>query len=181
MSENVAGRGKKLCQGCKKYVGVRTRNCECGYSFDNSLSLTDLKNSVSETKKLVEKVKATAAPAVSISVASVQATNEKDTNSLEAATTPAYLGKNGGVTCIPSGSPPVKPEGFKIGWPDGQASEEVVRNWANKIMEFGQGRFSYEVPIYWSRYFWDITSIEYKRVKSIIINTLIRPKEENEN
>jgi hypothetical protein len=36
--EKGAGRGRKQCVQCKKYVGVRTHICECGHEFTKSIT-----------------------------------------------------------------------------------------------------------------------------------------------
>ena len=63
----VGGRGKKICKGCGKACGVRTRVCECGYDFSGVSAPTEkmtvsvdtestVKETVSTVKSLLERV-----------------------------------------------------------------------------------------------------------------------------
>jgi len=54
------GRGRKQCEGCKKYVGVRTKTCGCGSTF-----VTGLESKVKKTKvKTRKKAKSVSKPVV---------------------------------------------------------------------------------------------------------------------
>ena len=39
----LPGVGRKLCDGCKKYVGVRTKVCECGHEFTKPKTKQDIR------------------------------------------------------------------------------------------------------------------------------------------
>lgn len=36
--KNKPGPGKKQCQNCKNYIGVRTKVCKCGFSFEKKIT-----------------------------------------------------------------------------------------------------------------------------------------------
>jgi hypothetical protein len=78
----------------------------------------------------------------------------------------------GGVITTPAGAPPATPRGYKAGWPDGPASDEVVVEWANNVMDTGGGQYAPAAVIYWARYFWDINGPEFRRVRDLIARTL---------
>ena len=56
----VGGRGKKQCKQCQKFVGVRTRVCECGYDFSavaavsSDKMVADTENTVNSTVSSVK-------------------------------------------------------------------------------------------------------------------------------
>ena len=64
-SPEVGGRGKKVCKGCGKACGVRTRVCECGFEFlavaassENMKIDTDasVKDSLNSAKSILDRV-----------------------------------------------------------------------------------------------------------------------------
>lgn len=171
MSE--AGRGRKQCKNCKEFVGVRSKICSnCQTSFDNSL---DIKDSLSSVKDLVSKVSAAAAGAASANISFSIKKEVQEEEFVKA----RYTGKT--VICVPAGSPPVKPQGFTKGWTEGPATDEVISQWAKDVFAIGDGHYAVDAVIYWARYFWDITSPEFQRVKMIILDSLAVKEVQNED
>ena len=82
---------------------------------------------------------------------------------------PKVAGRN---IVVPSGECPVKPKGYKIGWPDGKASPEVVKEWALAVYHSGDG-YAPDAVLYWARYYWDINDrAEFGRIRNLIIEAI---------
>lgn len=173
----------KTCPGCQKQVGPRTKKCDCGHVFiaetapvaasKDSMSLDPLDKRIAESvgaaRDIISKVENR--PSRTLSKSSGEST-EKPTDTTPEATTPAvppvrYFG--GGRIHTPAGPCPVKPRGYKDGWPDGPASDEVVTEWAYAVHDAGGGKYTPNAVIYWARYYWDINGPEYKRIRDLIV------------
>ncbi len=50
------GRGRKLCPGCNKYPGVRSRICQCGHEFSLKASVKKLEIKVQTSDALSDKI-----------------------------------------------------------------------------------------------------------------------------
>lgn len=79
---------------------------------------------------------------------------------------------SGGKIAIPAGGCPVTPKGYKHGWPEGAASDDVVKEWAKECYSKGDGVFAPSAVKYWARYYWDINGEDYDRVQDLITQTL---------
>jgi hypothetical protein len=148
-------KGKRTCPICGKETGVRIKICDCGHQFLN--------------KPKVEKESATDTFVVDKPIAD-QAIVER----------PARVGGSiaNPVIFAPDGRCPCKPEGYRSGWPDGPASEEVITEWAYRAFDSGGiKRYTPHAILYWSYQFWDINEKDYKRVRTIILKTLCTPEE----
>lgn len=77
-----------------------------------------------------------------------------------------------GRVVTPAGECPVKPYGYKENWPNGPASDDVVKKWAIDVCNHGEGKYSHEAVVYFARYFWEINGSEYKRIRSLILSAL---------
>ena len=82
---------------------------------------------------------------------------------------PKIAGRN---IVVPSGDCPVKPKGYKDGWPDGKASPEVVQEWAVAVYNSASG-YAPEAILYFARFFWDIhDEPEFARIRNLIIDVI---------
>lgn len=137
----------KVCSQCQRKNGVRTRICACGFKFE-----IKEKSKLSTKEVFIEK-------------------EQEDAKNSSTSIMPIY-----GYVYAPAGDCPIKPKGLKQ-WQDGIAPEDCITEWALALKEYGKGRFAPEAIVYWARYFWDIHSLEFKRVSSIIFNTLVQKKQ----
>jgi hypothetical protein len=140
----------KICSQCQKKNAIRTRLCECGHEFE-------VKNKKQSEQKIDLKIEDKA----NFESEVIDSSQEK-----QAAEISIY-----GLIYAPAGECPIKPKHIKE-WENGIASEECIVEWTLALKEFGRGRFTFEAIVYWARYFWDIHSVEFKRVSNIIMNTL---------
>lgn len=186
----------KSCPACKKQVGPRTKKCECGHVFSTegvaasgqSMTLDPLDKWVAESvgavKDIIAKVERTSGKLVNASHAlpPVTVTFQKaesvptDARRTTIANQQPLRHYGGGAITTPAGAPPCTPKGYKDGWPDGPASDEVVTEWAYNVMDTGGGKYAPEAVVYWARYFWDINGPEFRRVRELIVKALRPPQ-----
>ncbi len=159
---------QKECPTCKKSNGPRTKTCECGYDFfavkssDEPMTLKPVQPVAVDTQPNTPRqpVKLDLRPARNPSQILTSGSNIGSSNSQ--------------AIVAPSGPCPIKPQGFKSGWPDGLASDEVIQNWAKSVYDYGQGRLALDAVVYWARSYWDINSYqEFNRVRSQIYLALV--------
>jgi hypothetical protein len=157
----------KECPNCKKSNGPRTRTCECGHDFfavkssDDAMTLKPIqaeKNAVPSATKQPVKIE-----------------SQPVRNPVQLLTSGSNIGSSNSQAIVaPSGPCPIKPQGYKAGWPDGPASDEVIQNWAKSVYEYGQGRLAPDAVVYWSRNYWDVNAYnEFNRVRNQIYLTLV--------
>jgi len=149
-------KGKKICPVCQAENGVRLRECVCGYEFSPKISQPVKQEVVSLP------VKAT------VSLVRHEPT-QKEMSLLEKNT--YYFGR----VFTPAGEPPIKPRGYKKNWIDGPASDEVVQEWAHDIYNHGNGSYTLNAVIYWAKYFWDVHSPEFTKIRELI-NSALQPQ-----
>lgn len=137
----------KSCPACKKQVGPRTKKCECGHVFASTEGVAASGQSM--TLDPFDKRVAESVGAVKDILAKAERSSGK--------------------------APPATPKGYKDGWPDGPASDEVVTEWAYNVMDTGGGKYAPEAVVYWARYFWDINGPEFRRVRELIVKALRPP------
>lgn len=145
-------KGKKTCPKCGLETGARASSCGCGHQFSSPTSKKQTVVKVDQPpQEFKEEVKK---PELSLK-SSIQSP----------------------LIYAPAGNCPVKPEGYKKGWPDGPASDEVIIEWIHKVINSSSKNYSPHAIIYWAGQFWDITGPncgeDYKRVRSVIIDTLV--------
>lgn len=152
---------QKICPSCQKPSGVRTKKCVCGHVFISATPDSSMLSAESLTgdtaKKLVVK------PIVQ---------DDPPRRNLHL---------NRGIVVAPAGECPIKPKGYKQGWPDGPATDEIVQTWAMDVFNRYDGRFSTEAVIYWARNFWDINGAEFRRIRSLIFEILSPETPETES
>lgn len=173
-------KGKKICPKCNSEHGVRTKLCECGHSFDTTIVAASNQSMVLEPldKRIAESVGSVKSLLSKIGQRPSTQDSFEDDEILEEVLEEADTRRTmfqfggGGQVAAPAGPCPFTPKGYKKGWPDGPASDEVIQNWANDVYNSGGGKYAVRAVVYWSRHFWDITGPERKRVKSLIIETL---------
>lgn len=144
---------KKTCPACQNQLGPRSKTCGCGHVF-----ITDVGDEKPKKESLLQQD-----PVKKIAVTPV--VQEK----------PAprrYVSITRGIIMAPAGECPIKPKGYKQGWPEGPATDEVVQNWAMDVFNYAEGRFSVEAVVYWARNFWDINGAEFRRIRSLISEIL---------
>lgn len=166
----------KNCPACKKQVGPRTKTCDCGHTFvstavpasGQSMTLDPLEKRIGESVGAVKDIiaKVENRPATSVIPADIPT----DTRRTQIVAPQPLRHYGGGIITTPAGAPPATPKGYKAGWPDGPASDDVVRDWAYAIMD--AGRYAPEAVVYWARNFWDINGPEFKRVRGLIVQAL---------
>lgn len=143
----------KICPNCKNKLGPRAGKCTCGHIF---------------TPNAKVEVKHTA-PVESPSLPT-QAINVSASSKLF------------GVVTTPTGKCPVKPYGFKPNWPDGPASEDVIKSWAIGVVNYGNEHgkcYATSAVIYFAREFWDLLNFqEFDKIKATITTCLNPPKPE---
>ena len=183
----------KTCPACNKQVGPRTKKCECGHAFTaeastagvpasgQSMSLDPLEKRIAESvnaaKDIISKVEGRPSKA-SILPTDIPDSPRRTTIADDAPEAPAvrqpvrHFGGARTVISTPAGACPVKPQGYKDGWPEGPASDEVVQAWAVDLYNHGEGRYAVEAVIYWARTYWDINGPEYRRVRDLIVKAL---------
>jgi hypothetical protein len=168
----------KICSKCGKGSGPRTKKCECGHEFiavekttaviaikNDKMTLDLLDKQINESVGAINNIEKSTIP-----VKSYQRVASKTVTSPILPPTPKVSFLNGRVIA-PAGLCPYAPVGYKKGWPEGPASDEVVQNWAIEIYNRDY-RYSWEAVIYWARYFWDVHSDEFNRIRSLIMKTL---------
>lgn len=184
----------KSCPACKKQVGPRTKKCECGHAFatteavpasGQSMTLDPLDKRVAESvgavKDIISKVEQrTTGDFVSgnrsLPTPPIVVSNDTRRTTISSPDPTPMRHYGGGVITTPAGKPPHNPKGYKDGWSDGPASDEVVVEWANNVMDSGGGRYAPAAVVYWARYFWDINGPEFRRVRDVIVRAL-RPSQ----
>lgn len=145
----------KICQQCKKQVGPRTQNCECGYSFAKS------------EKKPKENL------AKSIST-------EIEVKQIDQVSTASTKGSVFAKIATPAGRCPIVPEGYNKGWPDGPATDNAVVNWAINVSRLFDGRMTVEAVVYYARQFWEINGSEYRERILDLIKMTLQPQSNQE-
>jgi hypothetical protein len=186
------GKGKKQCQKCQKIVGARTLVCECGYEFKSKglssvqassqimgkdISI-EIKKSLSDTKQVVSQVESRKAKKPTYSTFSDEKKPVPTQVSADESIVPLKIfdeTKRYRITYVPSGECPVKPFGFKDKkWSNGQASPEVIKNWAVQVYNAapdGQ-KYAPHAVAYWAQDFWEWDSKHFKEIRSLIIEAL---------
>ncbi len=137
------GRGRKQCDSCGIYIGVRTKKCACGHVFTRKKKLRV------EVKKKVTRT----------GVAPEEEVTEVETVADTKVRMPSGYKNN---VIAPAGKCP---------YPLKSTDKEAVIAWTNKLREFGAERgdyFSTSAIQYYARYFYDIFSDEYKQVAAIV-------------
>lgn len=176
----------KTCPACQKQLGPRTKKCECGHAFvtetaavpasGQSMTLDPLEQRVADSVGAVKDIlkRAETRPATAVPVS--RAVEQTDASKPDVPKLGNYAGirhhSGIGRIAIPAGEPPLKPQGYKKGWPDGPASPEVVQKWAVDIYNWGEGRYTTEAVQYWARYFWEINSPEFSKIRELIAQAL---------
>lgn len=154
-------KGKKLCPECGIANGVRTSICGCGHRFSSK------KEDVASSKK--EEVKANTHADLKSDT-----TCEVDVLKRPLPSSRFFSSISCPLIQTPAGRCPVKPKGFSNKeWADGQASNEVIEEWALKA--FSTGNYLPDAVVYWMHEFWNMNSnhgLEYNRVKEIVLKTL---------
>ena len=83
-----------------------------------------------------------------------------------------FAGFSGEIT-TPAGKCPVKPQRYKDGgFPDGPATDGEILAWAEEVRAAGWEKglkFSVEAICYFTREFWPISTPEWKRVCTVIL------------
>ena len=156
---------QKECPNCQKSNGPRTKICECGHDF------FAVKSTEPMTFKPVQSAAVDNQSVSSDATKPVQPVQlNRPRNPSQLLTSGSNIGSSNSQAIVaPSGPCPIKPQGFKTGWTEGPASNEVIQNWAKSIYEYGQGRLTLDAVVYWSRNFWDINSYqEFNRVRTQI-------------
>jgi len=197
----------KTCPDCKKQSGPRTKQCECGHNFASAIapvaaasstmtksasSAIDatllIKDTISVTKTIIQQVETRRS-------LSVPEPWEDDVDDLkpdlvsskpEATGKVALKGMTGflgqGRTYTPAGEPPFKPEGYKSGWKNGDASPEVIQNWAVRV--YNSGNYHPHAILYWARFFWEMNDVSelpdgtfvygkgWRRIRDLIMKAL---------
>jgi len=185
----------KICSACQKQVGPRTKKCDCGHEFattttsavpasGQSMVLDPLDkriaSSVGSVRDIISRVENRPVSAVATNDNVVDQVSRRTTVPQQP-TQPKFYGGAGSSRIIaPAGECPYKPQGYKDKWPDGPASDEVVRNWAIDVYNYGEGRYAVEAVIYFARHFWDINGREYRRIRELILKTL-RPSRSSDH
>lgn len=146
----------KTCDKCNKQVGPRTQTCSCGFVFEKTKSQPVKEKLVEEPKK---------------------STEVQPVNSGKSTAKMLVFAKIG----TPAGKCPLAPEGFKKGWPDGEATEECVQNWAINAYQLFDGRMTVEAVEYYARQFWEINSPEYQKRILGLIRGVLRPQTSQES
>lgn len=131
---------KKVCSSCKAEVGPRKKVCSCGFQFENNIDQKS-DNSKNESTDNLENAKS---------------------RQLSASSRRMKV-----CVAIPSGSCPVKPKNFKS-FPHPEIEEDAVGDWAEKVFELQDGKYSIDAVKYWARQFWDINSKEFAMVYDYI-------------
>ena len=175
----------KNCPACQKQVGPRTK-CDCGHEFaatdtsavpasGQSMTLDPLDrriaDSVGAVKDILERVASRPATAEIIPPVNVPANDSRRTM-IATPSCGVRHPSSWGKVFVPAGDCPVNPVGFKKGWPNGAASDEVIQNWAVAVFNYGGGRYAIDAVVYWAREFWDINSDEFRRVRDLILRAL---------
>lgn len=143
---------KKTCPACQNQLGPRSKTCPCGHVFI--------------TENIEEKTKSEPLQQDSVKKITI-------TSVLQEKNPPKrYVSITRGTILAPAGECPIKPKGYKQGWPEGPATDEVVQNWAMDVFNYAEGRFSSEAVVYWARNFWDINGAEFRRIRSLIFEIL---------
>jgi hypothetical protein len=147
----------KVCGQCKKQCGPRTQVCSCGFSFGSPKDQSDIKE-----KPVIQNSSAELAKPKIV---------RPDTSSK-----PSVFQKIG----TPAGKCPVVPEGYKRDWPDGQASDDCISNWAINTYQLFNGRMTIEAVVYYARQFWDYNGPEYRNRVLGLIHQTLRPQSSQE-
>lgn len=156
-------RGQKKCPECRETCGPRCVLCpHCGHEFKKKTSPSSSSKPTSQKTITTKKVH-----------------SESDSKT--------YVSSDPSVRniSIPSGKPPVKPQGY-VGsspptgsvedhFPDG-FNEETVKAWSLNVKEHGKNEgLNYKPSAikYWARYFWNIRDIKtFQTVCHYIDNAL---------
>lgn len=195
---------QKECPKCQKSNGPRTKTCECGFDFFavksnaepmaqpvpiKDMSSADLLVDQDRPASILGNTSAPFDSPTDLAAARrrtfppVSIRSSVQRNPSQLLTTGNNIGSSNSQAIVaPSGPCPIKPQGYKSGWPDGPASDEVIQNWARSIYDYGQGRLAIDAVVYWSRSYWDINDYsEFERVKSQIHLALVPNRVEETN
>lgn len=189
-------RGKKTCPKCNAEHGPRTHKCDCGHDFFaakndgpapvKSSGLTiDHKQMLSNVKSTISSVETRNRSQVSppTSLSPPQASSAFFIRSTENLSqfqqlVPATPGRN---VFTPAGECPVKPAGYKGKQWETPWTDDVVREWAEAV--YAAGPYLPEAVAYFAQFFWSVNGPEYKKVRSLVLETLVAKTRlyENEN
>lgn len=200
----------KICPLCKKQCGPRTKQCECGHIFSTvtaavaavaSPMTIDFTNEIKGTLESAKNILQRAGSRRSLSIPEPWEINSKssvddiDNNiddidesdeSVLDKIKPSHLNlRRSGCrrTYVPSGDCPVKPAGYKAGWPNGPASDLVIQNWAVRVYNLCTDLQPHAV-VYWARYYWDMNDVsvdasgknvygqEWRRIRGLILSAI---------
>jgi len=150
--EKSAGRGRKQCPACKKYVGVRTLICTCSHEFGVA------------KPKAPAVVKLTASKKPKLEEPEEDEPEEEEEEEEEDNDEDAQ--PEGRVRRIwtPAGGSPAKLGG---------TSREEVHCWAEKIRKSGFNNglhYLVQAVLYWAREFYDINGPDYQIVRAHLYN-----------
>jgi hypothetical protein len=151
------GRGRKQCQNCQSYVGVRNKTCPvCGTAFANKYAQRTVKVAkLSKPKKAEAETKET-----------------KPTMRIPEGIDPNRVTHR---ILIPAGKCPAKLE---------SADREAIEAWIKEIESVYAKRHEILMPEgyrYYARYFFDVHSDEFKGVQQTIVDILEPGQTFNEN
>lgn len=182
---NEAGKGRKQCPDCHKYVGVRSTECVCGFSFSGYVKPKDVETTVTYTEG--GKGKKQCAHCNKFVGARVKTcecghsfipTNEPEADLVLTDTDEDGDGEdyhpisfrhklgfpNHRCTLIPAGECPVKLSG---------TDKEIVLDWIERVQEIFINKNEVLAPsgfIYYASHFYNNFTAEHHKVKQIITN-----------
>ena len=143
------GKGRKHCGGCNRYVGVRTKTCGCGFTFQTGLE-SKVKNKKVKARKRKQAPK-----------------KQPEVEQEEEWVKPRWL------IYAPAGKPKVTLEGHTRA----KVKDWLVKTRSiarSEGMEFSPGAFKYYIT-----YFYKILTPEYKKCLRMIDRILEEEKQNN--
>lgn len=177
-------RGKKTCPKCNAEHGPRTHKCGCGYEFFKAAPAVDASPDAMTTdhKQIISDLKSTVTNIESKNRTPVASPPVLDRRTTVAASTPPSIQAPqvsyraaGRSIYTPAGPCPAKPAGFKNDKWEEPWTEDTVRDWASEVYNSGPPYLP-EAVVYFARFFWDINGPDYKKVRSLILETLVPKK-----
>lgn len=144
-------RGKKVCNGCGKSVGVRTSKCECGFDFKNKVPVIEI-----ETVNKVEVKPGLPLP-------------PQEKNAYFTRPFTGNKNNNDRIILIPNGMAPFPLEDF---------SESGIAAWGRKVIQRiyetnrVYGLLSVDGLIHWTTYCYNSSSPQNQEKRNLIKKTL---------
>jgi len=182
-------RGKKTCPKCNAEHGPRTHKCDCGHEFFKASVLASTEPMSMEHKEVISTVKSVVSQIEARNKGSVPSvppiSSEPRRTSVVAASpspvqAPQPVYRPGGRNIFtPAGACPVKPQGFKSDKWEEPFTDDTVREWATELYHSGPPYLP-EAVVYFARFFWDINGPDFKKVRSLILETLIPKRKDYE-